>query len=160
MPQEELSFTYFPENYRWSLGLLIGLNVAPWGGAESARSIASGAAEEPRRRQCLFGNGHAKPAPSRTAVANASPMDTGRRTMSAACECLYRGRALPGRRQRRPRCLYAWRGLLREAAKHISARAWARGNSYEGTSIPAIYVHAEPVGRRQGAAMVFFGGLV
>ena len=34
MPQEELSFTYFPENYRWSHGLLIGLNMAPWGGAE------------------------------------------------------------------------------------------------------------------------------
>ena len=31
---EELSFIYFPENYRWSHGLLIGLNVAPWGGAE------------------------------------------------------------------------------------------------------------------------------
>src|SRR5262249_46130868 len=32
--QEELSFTYFPDNYRWSHGLLIGLNTAPWGGAE------------------------------------------------------------------------------------------------------------------------------
>src|SRR3978361_1397096 len=32
--QEELSFTYFPDNYRWSHGLLIGLNMAPWGGAE------------------------------------------------------------------------------------------------------------------------------
>jgi len=26
--QEELSFTYFPQNYRWSHGLLIGLNTA------------------------------------------------------------------------------------------------------------------------------------
>ncbi len=32
--QEELSFMYFPDNYRWSHGLLIGLNAAPWGGAE------------------------------------------------------------------------------------------------------------------------------
>src|SRR5262247_1398929 len=29
--REELSLTYFPENYRWSHGLLIGLNMAPWG---------------------------------------------------------------------------------------------------------------------------------
>ena len=29
-----MSFTYFPDNYRWSHGLLIGLNMAPWGGAE------------------------------------------------------------------------------------------------------------------------------
>src|SRR5947209_10311446 len=32
--EQELSFTYFPDNYRWSHGLLIGLNMAPWGGAE------------------------------------------------------------------------------------------------------------------------------
>jgi pimeloyl-ACP methyl ester carboxylesterase len=31
---EELSFMYFPEDYRWSHGLLIALNAAPWGGAE------------------------------------------------------------------------------------------------------------------------------
>src|SRR5688500_163407 len=31
---EELSFMYFPDNYRWSHGVLIGLNAAPWGGAE------------------------------------------------------------------------------------------------------------------------------
>ena len=29
-----LSFRYFPQDYRWSHGLLIGLNSAPWGGAE------------------------------------------------------------------------------------------------------------------------------
>src|ERR1700709_1131558 len=32
--QEELSFMYFPQDYRWSHGLLIGLNAAPWGGGE------------------------------------------------------------------------------------------------------------------------------
>ena len=31
---DELSFMYFPEDYRWSHGILIGLNSAPWGGAE------------------------------------------------------------------------------------------------------------------------------
>ena len=31
---EDLSFRYFPDNYRWSHGVLIGLNSAPWGGAE------------------------------------------------------------------------------------------------------------------------------
>ena len=34
MDTPELAFTYFPENYRWSHGLLIALNGAPWGGAE------------------------------------------------------------------------------------------------------------------------------
>ena len=32
--KEELSFMYFPTDYRWSHGVLIGLNAAPWGGAE------------------------------------------------------------------------------------------------------------------------------
>ena len=27
--REELSFMYFPEDYRWSHGVLIGLNAAP-----------------------------------------------------------------------------------------------------------------------------------
>jgi pimeloyl-ACP methyl ester carboxylesterase len=30
----DLSFAYFPSSYRWSHGVLIGLNSAPWGGAE------------------------------------------------------------------------------------------------------------------------------
>ena len=31
---QELSFTYFPEDYRWSHGVLIALGGAPWGGGE------------------------------------------------------------------------------------------------------------------------------
>ena len=34
MSNEDLSYHYFPEDYRWSHGMLIGLNSAPWGGAE------------------------------------------------------------------------------------------------------------------------------
>ena len=30
----ELAFTYFPDNYRWSHGLMLALGAAPWGGAE------------------------------------------------------------------------------------------------------------------------------
>ena len=36
--REELSFTYFPENYRWSHGLLIGLNYA----AQRSEQLAIG----------------------------------------------------------------------------------------------------------------------
>jgi dienelactone hydrolase len=32
--QPDLFFNYFPDNYRWSHGLLLGLNTAPWGGSE------------------------------------------------------------------------------------------------------------------------------
>src|SRR5205809_1092388 len=31
---DELTFTYFPDNYRWSHRLMLALGSAPWGGAE------------------------------------------------------------------------------------------------------------------------------
>ena len=34
MGTDELSFRYFPDNYRWSHGLLLALGGAPWGGGE------------------------------------------------------------------------------------------------------------------------------
>ena len=32
--KDDPAFIYFPENYRWSMGLLLCLSGAPWGGAE------------------------------------------------------------------------------------------------------------------------------
>lgn len=34
LPTGELAFSYFPDNYRWSHGVLIALGGAPWGGGE------------------------------------------------------------------------------------------------------------------------------
>ncbi len=34
LPDGELAFSYFPNDYRWSHGMLIALGGAPWGGAE------------------------------------------------------------------------------------------------------------------------------
>src|SRR5712664_189244 len=34
MSSDDLSFTYFPDNYRWSHGMLLPLGGAPWGGGE------------------------------------------------------------------------------------------------------------------------------
>ena len=32
--KDDPAFLYFPDNYRWSMGLLLCLSAAPWGGAE------------------------------------------------------------------------------------------------------------------------------
>ena len=32
--KDDPAFIYFPTNYRWSMGLLLCLSAAPWGGAE------------------------------------------------------------------------------------------------------------------------------
>jgi hypothetical protein len=34
LPEGDLAFNYFPDNYRWSHGLLIALGGVPWGGGE------------------------------------------------------------------------------------------------------------------------------
>ena len=41
MSNEELSFMYFPEDYRWSHGVLIALNAALWGRADIGRGPCS-----------------------------------------------------------------------------------------------------------------------
>ena len=33
--KDDPAFIYFPTNYRWSMGLLLCLSAAPWGGAET-----------------------------------------------------------------------------------------------------------------------------
>ena len=39
MDRDELAFTYFPDNYRWSHGFLLALGAAPWAGGEILRVL-------------------------------------------------------------------------------------------------------------------------
>ncbi len=41
LPEGELAFSYFSDNYRWSHGVLIALGGAPWGGAEIDEVVVS-----------------------------------------------------------------------------------------------------------------------
>jgi hypothetical protein len=167
MPQEELSFTYFPENYRWSHGLLIGLNMAPWGGAEIGEINRIGL-----RLKNRVGDDNAWfrewAREARTVEDRGRERIADGRTLSGA-QYLQRASAYyhVGERFLQPKSkegLDAYmRGVdcLREAAKHIKRPRLEHVEiPYEGTSIPAIYVHAEPA--RSGGkvpAMVFFDGL-
>jgi dipeptidyl aminopeptidase/acylaminoacyl peptidase len=167
MPQEELSFTYFPENYRWSHGLLIGLNMAPWGGAEIGEINRIGL-----RLKNRVGDDNAWfrewAREARTVEDRGRERIADGRTLSGA-QYLQRASAYyhVGERFLQPKGkegLDAYmRGVdcLREAAKHIKRPRLEHVEiPYEGTSIPAIYVHAEPA--RSGGkvpAMVFFDGL-
>ena len=131
-----MSFTYFPENYRWSHGLLIGLNMAPWGGAEIGEVNRIGLRLKNRVGDDTPGsaNGRAKRARSKTAAASASP--TGRKTSGA--QYLQRASAYyhVGERFLQPKSkegLDAYmRGVdcLRDAAQlHQAAAHGARRNS-------------------------------
>ena len=164
---EELSFTYFPENYRWSHGLLIGLNMAPWGGAEIGEVNRIGL-----RLKKYIGDDDAWfrewAREARTVEDRGRDLIAGGRAKSGA-QYLQRASAYyhVGERFLQPKSaegLSAYkRGVecLRDAAKYIQRPRLEHVEiPYEGSSLPAIYVHAEPANRSgKVPAMVFFDGL-
>ena len=165
--QEELSFTYFPENYRWSHGLLIGLNMAPWGGAEIGEVNRVGL----RLKKCVGDDDAWFQEWTREAQAvelrGRQRIDEGHALSGA--QYLQRASAYyhVGERFLQPKSkagLDAYkRGVecLRDAARYIKRPRMEHVEiPYDGTSLPAIYVHAEPANRGgKVPAMVFFDGL-
>jgi dipeptidyl aminopeptidase/acylaminoacyl peptidase len=165
--QEELSFVYFPENYRWSHGLLIGLNSAPWGGAEIGEVNRIGL-----RLKGSVGDDDAWF--REWAREGRTVEDRGR-------DLIARGRSLSGAQYLQRASMYYhvgerflqpkskagndayMRGVacLRDAAKFFRRPKLEHVEiPYGDTSLPAIYVHAEPV--KSGGkvpAVVFFDGL-
>ena len=166
-PAEELSFTYFPGNYRWSHGLLIGLNMAPWGGAEIGEINRIGL----RLKDHVGDDG----AWFREWAREARKVeDRGRERIAeghgvSGAHYLQRASAYyhVGERFLQPKSkegLDAYmRGVdcLRDAAKYFKRPRLEHVEiPYEGTSLPAIYVHAEPTNKSgKVPAMVFFDGL-
>ena len=168
---EDLSFRYFPENYRWSHGLLIGLNSAPWGGAEIGEVNRIGL-----RLRSRLGDDHAWFAAwaaeaAKVEAAGRQRMADGHRRSAAG----YLQRAANyyhvGERFLQPKtadsnaayqagvdCFRDAAGLLaRPRIEHVEV-------PYEGASLPALLVHAErPAGQTGPApaptpAMVYFDG--
>ncbi len=166
-PAEELSFTYFPGNYRWSHGLLIGLNMAPWGGAEIGEVNRIGL----RLKDCVGDDD----AWFREWAREARKVeDRGRERIAeghgvSGAQYLQRASAYyhVGERFLQPKSkegLDAYmRGVdcLRDAAKYFKRPRLEHVEiPYDGTSLPAIYVHAEPANKGgKVPAMVFFDGL-
>lgn len=165
--QEELSFVYFPENYRWSHGLLIGLNMAPWGGAEigEVHRIGLRLKDHVGDDDAWFRE-WAKEA--RTVEDRGRERITQGHTTSGA-QYLQRASAYyhVGERFLQPKSTKGndayMRGVhcLRDAAKYLKRPKLEHVEiPYGDTSLPAIYVHAESVyGGGKVPAMVFFDGL-
>jgi alpha-beta hydrolase superfamily lysophospholipase len=163
--QEELSFTYFPDNYRWSHGLLIGLNTAPWGGAEIGEVNRIGLrlkhkvgdddawfGEWAREARIVEDRGRERIAEGH-AVSGAQYLQRASIYYHVGERFLQpKGRGLDAYR----------RGVdcLRDAAKYFKRPRLEHVEiPYQGTSLPAIYVHAEPANGGKVPAMVFFDGL-
>jgi dienelactone hydrolase len=165
---QELSFTYFPTDYRWSHGLLIGLNAAPWGGAEIGEVNRVGL-----RLRDHVGDDDAwfrEWAAEAAAVEKAgrAHIKAGRKATGAGYLLRAANYYHVGERFLQPKSkegLAAYkRGVdcFREAAKWMTRpRIEHVEIPYMGKSLPALYVHAEPVAGRKGPtpAVVYFDGL-
>ena len=164
---EELSFTYFPENYRWSHGLLIGLNMAPWGGAEIGEVNRVGL----RLKNCVGDDDAWFREWTREAqvVESRGREQIADKHVVSGAQYLHRASAYYhiGERFVQPKSkegldAYA-RGVqcFRDAARYIKRPHMEQVEiPYEGTSLPAIYVHAEPANNSgKVPAVVFFDGL-
>jgi dipeptidyl aminopeptidase/acylaminoacyl peptidase len=164
---EELSFTYFPENYRWSHGLLIGLNMAPWGGAEIGEVNRIG-----HRLKAFVGDddawfrewsreGRTVEERGRECMANGRTT-SGARYLQRASAYYHVGERFLQPKSREGLDAYM-RGVdcFRDAAKYIKRpRVEHVEIPYGDKSLPAVYVHAEPAGPSEKVpAMVFFDGL-
>ncbi|MGE5163608.1 MAG: alpha/beta hydrolase family protein [Sphingobacteriales bacterium] len=164
---EELSFTYFPENYRWSHGLLIGLNMAPWGGAEigEVNRIGLRLKEQVGDDDAWFREWSRE---ARKVEDRGRERIAGGHTKSGA-QYLQRASAYyhVGERFLQPKSkdgLDAYmRGVqcFRDAATCVKRpRIEHVEIPYAGASLPAVYVHAEPANTTgKVPAVVFFDGL-
>jgi dipeptidyl aminopeptidase/acylaminoacyl peptidase len=164
---QELSFTYFPDNYRWSHGLLIGLNMAPWGGAEIGEINRIGL-----RLKSHVGDDNAW---FREWAREARVVeDRGRQRIAegyakSGAQYLQRASAYyhVGERFLQPKNTEGFdayrRGVdcFRDAVEHIKRpRIEHVEIPYDGKSLPAVYVRAEPANKSgKVPAMVFFDGL-
>ena len=164
---EDLAFTYFPENYRWSHGLLIGLNMAPWGGAEIGEVNRVGL----RLKKCVGDDDawfHEWTREARTVEDRGRERiaegfsRSGAQYLQRACAYYHVGeRFLQPKNQEGLDAYRRGVNCLRDAAKHMQRPRMEHVEiPYHGASLPAIYVHAEPANSRgKVPAMVFFDGL-
>ncbi|MBV8169134.1 MAG: alpha/beta hydrolase, partial [Alphaproteobacteria bacterium] len=161
--QEDLSFQYFPGNYRWSHGMLIGLNAAPWGGAEigEVHRVALALRGQEGDDAAWFGAWAAEA--GRVEAAGRARLATHPRSAAAyllrAANYYHVGERFLQPKTAEGVAAYQ-RGVacFREAVKHIARpRVEHVEVPYEGTSLPAILVHAEGAAPR-APAMIFFDG--
>lgn len=167
LPEGELAFSYFPDNYRWSHGVLIALGGAPWGGGEIDEIHRIGL----RLKHCVGDDrawfrewaGEAE----RLEHIGDGKAAAGHRISAAA----YLFRAAHyyhvGERFVQPKhdgsqAAY-WRGVeaFRRAAGYVRRpRIEHVEVPYEGTRLPGVIVHADPLPGRtgRGPAMLFLDG--
>jgi dienelactone hydrolase len=163
--QDDPAFRYFPTNYRWSMGLLLCLSGASWGGAEIDEVNRVGLALKDKvGDDAAWFDEWAKMGD----IVEARGRDAERRghTVTAA-SCLMRAAHYyqTGERflQRGPRSAAIYRKAVTSFADGAAMLKFPKIESvevpYGDTALPALFVHPDhAVGGRPAPAMVFFDG--
>jgi len=168
LPDGDLAFNYFPGNYRWSHGLLIALGGAPWGGAEidEVNRIGLRLKDRAGDDDVAWFNEWTGEAERIENLGHAEA-DNGHSLTAAA----YLRRAAHyyhiGERFAHPKTDASQAAYLRGVqAFRKAAGLMTRPHiehvevPYEGTSLPGILVHSDPVPGRagKGPVMLFLDG--
>lgn len=162
--KDDPAFIYFPTNYRWSMGLLLCLSAAPWGGAEIdevnrvGRALRDKLGDDAAWLDEWARMGDAVEARGRDAER------TGHRQTAASCLMRAAHYMQIGERfyQHGPRSAEIYKKAVKAFADGAAMLKWPRIESvevpYKGKSLPALFVHPEGVVDKPAPAMVFFDG--
>jgi len=165
--RQDPAFLYFPDNYRWSMGLLICLSGAPWTGIEIdevnrvGRALAGKVGDDTAWFEEWTRMGDMIEKRGRDALR------AGHKLTAASCFLRAARYYQTGERFIHPRSarsmdVYARSvTIFKEAAAMIRhPRIEAVEVPYENAGLPALLVHPDPdaAGARPAPAMVFFDG--
>jgi dienelactone hydrolase len=164
--KDDPAFLYFPTNYRWSMGLLLCLSGAPWGGAEIdevnrvGRALRDKVGDDNAWFEEWARMGDKVEARGRDEQKKGHPLTAAACLMRAAHYYQTGERFL----QRGSRAPAIYRKAVRSFADATAMVKRPRIESvevpYGDTSLPALFVHAAPevAGSKPAPAIVFFDG--
>jgi dienelactone hydrolase len=161
------AFLYFPDNYRWSMGLLICLSGAPWGGAEIddvnrvGRALRDKVGDDDAWFEQWTRMGDTIEARGRAAE------QAGHKLTAASCFLRATRYYQTGERFLQPKSQRGMDVYAKSVKTFRDAAAIIRGPRiehveipYEGASLPALLVHPDRAvaSDRPAPAMVYFDG--
>jgi dipeptidyl aminopeptidase/acylaminoacyl peptidase len=165
--RDDPAFRYFPDNYRWSMGLMICLSGAPWGGAEidEVNRVGSALRDRVGDDDAWFAEwtrmGDIVEARGRDAE-RAGHNQTAVSCFLRATRYYHTGERFLQPKNERGMQVYAKAvQTFRDAARYIRApRIEPVEVPYRGKSLPALLVHPDPAvtGGKPAPAVVYFDG--
>jgi dienelactone hydrolase len=165
--KDDPAFLYFPENYRWSMGMLLCLSGAPWGGAEIDEVNRVGTALRGRvGDDAAWFEEWTKMGEKVEAAGRAAQQAGHKQTAAAylmrACHYYQTGERFQQPRDQRGADVYrkSVEAFRDAAAMTTRPRIEHVEIPYEGASLPAILVHPDKdvAGGKPAPVMVFFDG--